>query len=129
MTFTLPSVSTLERRRTITFRFTILWTPRARPSVMTAGRPSGTAATAKLTERKKASTRSPRRRACVTKTTVTTPRQSPTSAFPNAAMRRSSGVISGGSRWRSPAILPSSVRMPVAVTIASPFPAVATEPK
>ena len=44
-----PSVSTLGRRLTIAFFWLILRVPSARHVVMTAGRPSGMAATAKAT--------------------------------------------------------------------------------
>jgi hypothetical protein len=49
MTVVQPSVSTLGSRRTIALRFAILRVPSARQVVMTAGRPSGIAATASAT--------------------------------------------------------------------------------
>ncbi len=47
MTDVLPKVSTAGRRRTSAFRFTIRCTPMANEMVTTAGKASGTAATAK----------------------------------------------------------------------------------
>ena len=46
MTDTLPSVSTADSRRTRALRFTIRCAPRASEIVTTAGRASGTTATA-----------------------------------------------------------------------------------
>jgi len=49
MTVVQPSVSTEGSLRTMALRLTILRVPRARQSVMTAGRPSGMAATPSAT--------------------------------------------------------------------------------
>ena len=51
MTFAEPSVSTAARWRTMAFRFAMRCTPRESTAVTTAGRPSGTAATASATPR------------------------------------------------------------------------------
>ena len=51
MTSAEPSVSTAARCRTIAFRFAMRWTPSESTAVTTAGRPSGTAATASATPR------------------------------------------------------------------------------
>ena len=49
MTVVAPRVSTEGRERTIAFFLAIFMVPRARQVVMTAGRPSGMAATASAT--------------------------------------------------------------------------------
>lgn len=49
ITFVLPSVSTDGSERTMAFLRAIFFVPRARQVVMTAGRPSGMAATARAT--------------------------------------------------------------------------------
>src|SRR5207247_1250662 len=51
MTFAEPSVSTAARWRTMAFLFAMRCTPRERTAVTTAGKPSGTAATASATPR------------------------------------------------------------------------------
>ncbi len=50
MTCKQPSVSTADNRLTSTARRTIRCTPSAKATVTTAGKPSGIAATARLTE-------------------------------------------------------------------------------
>ena len=49
MTFAEPSVSTAARWRTMAFLFAMRCTPRESTAVTTAGKPSGTAATASAT--------------------------------------------------------------------------------
>jgi hypothetical protein len=56
ITEVLPSVSTAGRRRTSALRLTILLTPRASEMVTTAGRASGTTATASATPKMSIST-------------------------------------------------------------------------
>jgi hypothetical protein len=57
MTETEPSASTAGRRRMMALRAAMRWTPMASVMVMTAGRPSGIAATARPTTVMKASGR------------------------------------------------------------------------
>ena len=67
ITVTEPKVSTLGSLRTRALRRTIRSRPSARASVTTAGNPSGTAATARLTDSKKTSSHSPPRATCSAK--------------------------------------------------------------
>ena len=128
ITVTDPSVSTLGSLRTSAFRLTMRCRPNASVNVTTAGRPSGTAATARLTEINSISSNSPPRASCSKKMTTTMTRQTNTSTLPSSASRRCSGVRSGAERCNRPAMCPNSVSMPIATTIALAFPAAVTVP-
>ena len=93
-----------------------------------AGRPSGTAATAMLTAvRNMMRTPSPRSRP-VTKMTITNAKAAIASQRPSWLNRFCRGVVSRSTFWIIPAILPSSVSMPVATMTASPLPCEADVP-
>ena len=128
ITVTEPRVSTLGSRRTNALRATIRWRPMASTSVTTAGRPSGTAATARLTDRISTSSRPPPRPISSRKITPTTTRQTMISSRPSSPSRRCSGVNSGSDCDSRLAIRPSSVCMPVWVTTATAWPAATTVP-
>ena len=128
ITVTDPRVSTLGNRRTSALRAAILCTPIASTSVTTAGNPSGTAATARLTARSNTSNTSPPRHRSNRKMTPTITRHTPMRSRPSSASRRCNGVISGSDRSKRIAIRPSSVVIPVDTTIATPRPAATTVP-
>jgi len=127
-TVTHPSVSTLGSRRTSALRAAIRCTPSANTSVTTAGSPSGTAATAKLTDRNNTSHTLPDRSSSSPEITATIAKQTATSTRPSSSSRRWSGVVSVGARSSRPAIRPSSVCIPVATTRPAPRPAATTVP-
>ena len=121
-TLTQPRVSTLGRRLTMVFTFTMRETLKASTMVTTAGRPSGTAATARemavisisITSRCW-STATPKRRAhSATETAL--------KSFPRSASRFWRGVVSAGVSPIIRAMRPISVSMPMAVTTPSPRP-------
>ena len=121
-----PRVSTAGSFLIMVLTFTMRATPRARTMVTTAGSPSGIAATAR-----DMATRSicrilrcwttPRRKRAAQRTTATT-----LSIFPRSPRRFCRGVSSVGVSLIIPAILPSSVSIPVATTIPSALPFIAS---
>ena len=121
-----PRVSTAGSFLIMVLTLTMRATPRARTMVTTAGRPSGMAATAR-----EMATRSicrmlrcwttPRRKRAAQRTTATT-----LNIFPRSPKRLCRGVSSVGVSLIIPAILPSSVSMPVATTIPSALPFMAS---
>ncbi len=127
MTVAEPSVSTAARWRTMALRAAIRCTPSDRTAVTTAGRPSGTAATASATPR--ISTSKTAANPCTSSTSrmvaiITTAMA--TTMIPNTLPTLSSwscsGVRSSRSCPRRSAIRPISVCMPVAVTTPRPCP-------
>ena len=127
MTLALPSVSTAGIRRTMLFFAAIRRTPTASTIVTTAGRPSGIAATARLIDSRNMSSggvcsKRPMRKISAQMASAPAPSQRPV-----CARRFCSGVFGGSCDAIIPAMRPTSVRMPVAVTTPSPFPAVISE--
>ena len=96
MTVTEPSVSTAGSLRMSTLRFSIRWAPRASAIVTTAGRPSGTAATAMLTAVRNIVVRSSPRIRPTAKMTATSTSAIAASAWPSRSRRFCRGVAS---RW------------------------------
>ena len=124
ITVAAPSASTADSFRTRAFRRTIRWTPRARLIVTIAGRPSGIAATARLTAVRKSSSVFPgSSRNPTTKTSALIPRIITPSCFPRRASWRWRGVSVFSTCWTIPAIFPSWVFIPVAMTTPFPRPA------
>ncbi len=122
MTMVLPSVSTAGSLRMIARRFAMRFTPMARVTVTTAGRPSGIAATASamaaLNMSLAASPRStPMTSVSAASATITTSR-----TLENSSILRVSGVLRSCASWMSRLILPTSVRSPVATTTPAPVP-------
>ena len=130
MVVTDPSVSTAGSLRVMARRRAICCTPRARVIVTRAGRPSGTAATAKPID---AETSSGTEKSCTRRptSTMTTAmaRMRTASALPNLSSCRVSGV----SRLLTSEIIvwmrPISVASPVAVTTPVPCPAATSVPE
>ena len=122
ITVTEPSVSTLGSFCTRALRRASRCSPSARAAVTIAGSPSGMAATARLTASISTSASSPPRASCRAAISATRSRQSSTSWRPSLARRRCSGVCGDAERSSRPAMCPSSVLIPVAVTTARPRP-------
>ena len=129
MTVTEPRVSTLGSLRTKALRRTRRCKPIASTSVTTAGRPSGTAATARLTDSRNDGKSGPPRSAWSRKMRAAIPSTMAINTFPSSASRCWSGVGSRSVRWSKPAICPSSVAEPVATTTASALPAATVVPR
>ncbi len=127
ITWVQPSVSTAVSFRMMALRLERLVTPMESTMVTTAARPSGTAATARLTASMKvfridALLKLPLRSRSNTKTNAqmaSTPMLSTLLSWFSFCW---SGVASSRVLARVPAILPISVFMPVAVTTPSPRP-------
>ena len=122
-----PSVSTEESLRTITLRSAMRCVPSDSTMVVIAVRPSGTAATASDTASSRTSTRSVSECSSSTRRMVAPIAMAiAITATPSSLPVRSSsfwsGVSTSSASWSDPAILPSSVARPVAVTIARPRP-------
>ena len=96
--------------------------------VTTAGRASGTAATARLTAVRNISAIGSPRSTPSTKTSPQMPTAASDSCRPNRASRFCSGVRTSSVVASSVAILPSSVAMPVATTRPRPRPWVTMVP-
>ena len=102
-------------------------TPRESTAVTTAGRPSGTAATASATPRMSTSKSAEKPRTSSTRmivaiiTTAMTTTMMP-SSLPTRSSSFCSGVVSVGASFSIPAMRPISVCIPVAVTTALPRP-------
>ena len=117
-----PSVSTAASRRTSAPRRASRQSPAASASDTTAGRPSGTAATARLTAVSSISPTGSPCRMPARPTTAQIPTASTISRRPSASTWRSSGVVREPAEATSRPIRPSSVAGPVAVTSATPLP-------
>ena len=128
ITVTEPSPSTAGSRRIRAARRTMRWVPIARVTVITAGRPSGTIATAIDSDTSRRFSGSwPSRRPRPT-TTATRARALPTNTLARPSSRSCSGVLSPPAVLISSAIWPSSVAMPVALTRATPRPRTTSVP-
>ena len=124
-----PSASTAASRRTSARRRAIRRRPIASAIVATAGRPSGTAATARAIA---VSTIRPQGAPCATPSTATTAAVASathTRRWPSASSFRSSGVRSCGRAWTSAPTRPTSVSAPVAVTTIRPTPPATAVPR
>ena len=122
MTVTEPRVSTAGSLRMRACRLSIRWAPNARAMVTTAGRPSGTAATAMLIAVRNIKRASSPRSSPRATTTATIARAAIASPRPNCSSRRWRGVGSRSTVWIISAMCPNSVFIPVSVTTASPRP-------
>jgi hypothetical protein len=123
MTVTEPRVSTAGSLRMSALRLTMRWAPMASEKVWTAGSPSGTIATAMAMAMISTSAQVlPSMRRPVRATTAATARAMMASVLPSRSSFFCSGVCSCTTLWIMVAILPSSVRMPVSTTRASPRP-------
>ncbi len=119
-----PSVSTAGSLRTSARRRDMRNTPSASATVTTAGSPSGTAATARLTEVINSSKGWVPRSKPNPNSRATIPKVAQTSTRPKASSLRSSGVPSSApASAMSPAVWPNSVCIAVATTTAWPVPA------
>ena len=128
-----PSVSTLESFLTMARCRAMRCTPTASTTLSTAGKPSGTAATASDTPSKSTSTNAVGvlgREMAIT--VPTTPMAMATTAIPSTRPTRASSTSSGvGSSCvcsSSPAMWPTSVPMPVATTTERPTPCATAVP-
>ena len=122
ITVLLPSVSTAGNFFTIAFFFTIFWTPIASTIVDTATRPSGIAATAKLTATINIFIISLPCIIPIKNITIQIIIAAIPSVFPSLFSFVWSGVSCFSVLFSISAILPTSVFIPVATTIASPLP-------
>ncbi len=123
-----PKVSTAGSLRIIALRRIILCTPIARAIVTIAGRPSGIAATARLTAEKNMSRNDSPRRIPIRPTSKQSTPHTSTSHFPSCVRRFCNGVSPGSAAEIIPAILPNSVVVPVSVTITDARPLVTKVP-
>ncbi len=117
-----PRVSTEGSFLTRACLLTILLTPRASPTVTTAGRASGIAATASATPQRNISKGSKPLKIPSTATKATTIRVAAPSQRPNWSSFSCKGVLSLSISPRRPASFPKAVLMPVAVITAFPLP-------
>ena len=117
-----PRVSTAGSLLTMALRLAMRCTPMARAPVTTAGRASGTAATARLTPQRNISRSSWPLKIPRAETTATTASEPIPSHLPISAILLSRGVVSSSTSWIIWAILPNSVSIPVATTTAFPRP-------
>ena len=122
MTEALPKVSTAGRRRIIAFLLTIRCTPMDSTMVTMAGRPSGMAETARETAVIKISRAGIPLEMPTTKITAQQAIANAPSILPNWVSFCCRGVWPSSSLSRRFAILPISVSIPVAVTIAVAVP-------
>ena len=129
ITVALPSVSTAVSRRTIAPRAAISRAPSASAIVTVAASPSGTAATATETPTRNASSSEDPRASIAPPSASVTTTPKPTIRRVSAPTRRCSGVGGGFARSVRPAISPSSVADPVAVTSARRSPACHGRPR
>ena len=128
MTVTEPSVSTAGSFRISALRFSIFCAPSASAMVTTAGKPSGTAATAMLTAVRNISLNPSPRIIPSAKITTTITNAATARTRPRWSMRFWSGVGSDSTVWIIAAIAPSSVFIPVSATIPAPRPYVMIVP-
>ena len=122
ITWTDPRVSTAGSRRMSARRFSMRCAPRESAIVTTAVSASGMAATARLTDTSSISRQASPRSTPSAKTTITSTEAAAASCRPSWSSRFCSGVCSCSTDWSRSATVPSSVAMPVAVTIPSPWP-------
>ena len=127
ITWAQPRVSTAVRRRITALRLDIFVTPMDSTMVTTAARPSGMAATARLTAIMKVSIITskvslPARSTPTAKMAAQMPSTSQVSTRLRLASLRCRGVISSWAWVSASAILPISVSMPVSQTTAVPRP-------
>jgi hypothetical protein len=101
----------------------------ANVNVTTAGRPSGMTATATLMAVRTRSVADSPAIAPITTTASATTTPSSASCLPTRSRRCCSGVGSDSTSWRSVAMWPSSVRIPVATTTPRPRPAATCVPE
>jgi hypothetical protein len=128
MTETLPSVSIAGRRRTSALRFTIRCAASVSEIVVTAGRASGTTATASAVPNRSISRKGwPRNspRATTTSTTTSAARARTIATWSSPSC---SGVFARSIVSSIRAMPPNSVSMPVATTSARPRPYVTAVP-
>ncbi len=127
MTLALPRVSTAGRRRTMARLAAMRRTPAASVMVTTAGRPSGMAATARLTAIRNISSGSTRWNRPMMKIT----KQMASAPMPRVRPTRASRCWSGvcGAAWLPimRAMRPTCVRIPVSTTRPLPCPAVTAQ--
>ena len=121
-----PSVSTAGSRLMTALLFAIFCTPSERTTVTTAGRPSGIAATARLTESMNALSMPMPRRMLKTNISAQMASAPMPSALPIFASFICRGVVGSSSSLSRCAIRPTAVSMPVCVTMAVARPAVMT---
>jgi hypothetical protein len=124
-----PSDSTAGSRRTSACRRTIRRMPTASAMVATAGRASGMAATARAMPVSSTVSQGAPLTAAAAATTPDIAIVSQASLRPSASSRRSSGVGSSSIALTSVPMRPSSVRVPVATTTASPVPLATVVPR
>ena len=122
MTVTEPSVSTAGSLRTSALRRAMRRAPSASATVTTAGRPSGMAATARLTATRNIVSGDSPRATPAAKTSAQTTKASPASALPSVERRFWSGVWPPACSWRSSATRPRAVDIPVVTTMPRPRP-------
>ena len=122
MTVAEPRVSTAGRLRIRAWRRSIRWVPSARQTVTTAGRPSGTAAMARLTAVRNISSSGWPRSRPTPNTTAQMAREPYPSHLPSWFSLSCSGVSSVSTVRSISAIRPSWVFTPVSVTTPVPRP-------
>ncbi len=122
ITDTDPSVSTAGSLRTRALRRAIRRAPKARAMVTTAGRPSGIAATARLTATRNISSGEPPRATPDANTATHTTPARRAIALPSLLNWSWSGVAPSRCSSIKPATRPRAVSMPVAKTIAVALP-------
>ena len=129
MTVVEPSVSTAASFRSSACRRAMRITPSDSATVTTAGKPSGTAATARLIDVRKSSAGAVPRISPRPNSNPTMPSVAQSRIRPNESSFRCNGVVSSAPALViRPAIWPSSVRIAVATTTASPVPAATLVP-
>ena len=104
------------------------WVPIARVTVITAGKPSGTIATAIDRATSSRLSSSWPIKAPITTTSATSASEEPTSTLARPSRRCCKGVSSPPAVLISSAICPSSVAIPVAMTTAVPRPRTTSVP-
>jgi hypothetical protein len=122
MTVVDPMVSTAGSLLTMAWRRAMRVVPMARAPVTTAGRDSGTAATARLMPQMSISSQPWPRNTPSREAPIATTRQMMLRTRPMTCMRFSRGVCSAVTSVSIRAIWPNWVSMPVAVTTARPRP-------
>ncbi len=128
MTVVEPSVSTAGSLRISALRPAIRRTPKAKATVSTTGRPSGTTATARATATRNISPRSRPRASPMSTATSAEPRTASAMTLANALIRSCSGVSPPSCSRTCAAMPPSSVLVPVSTTRARPPPRETLEP-
>ncbi|GBD40594.1 hypothetical protein HRbin38_00457 [bacterium HR38] len=116
ITVTLPKASTAARRRTTALRRAMRSTPRAKARVSTAGSPSGTAATARATAKRRTWAEKPSARKPSATRAAASPITQRATLWPKPSRRRSRGVFSSRIPAKSPAMRPMALLRPVRLT-------------